>query len=46
LTDQFPVPQTIWAIGVRRIVPGIGVECWNAENSFNLTEGLGFLVFE
>jgi hypothetical protein len=46
LTDQFPVPQTVWAIGVRRIVPGVGVECWNAENSFNLTEGFGFLVFE
>ncbi|MDR1141736.1 MAG: hypothetical protein LBL62_08585, partial [Planctomycetaceae bacterium] len=46
LTDQFPMPQTVWAVGVRRIVPGIGIECWNAENSFNLTEGLGLLVFE
>ncbi|MDR1964415.1 MAG: hypothetical protein LBQ50_11595, partial [Planctomycetaceae bacterium] len=46
LTDQFPTPQTVWAVGVRRIVPGVGIECWNAENSFNLTEGLGFLVFE
>ncbi|MDR0338083.1 MAG: hypothetical protein LBI18_13440 [Planctomycetaceae bacterium] len=46
LTDQFPMPQTVWAVGVRRIVPGFGIECWNAENSFNLTEGLGFLVFE
>ncbi|MDR3197282.1 MAG: hypothetical protein LBU34_05375 [Planctomycetaceae bacterium] len=46
LTDQFPVPQTVWAVGVRRIVPGVGIECWNAENSFNLTEGFGFLVFE
>jgi photosystem II stability/assembly factor-like uncharacterized protein/tetratricopeptide (TPR) repeat protein len=46
LTDQIPMPQTIWAVGIRRIVPGIGIECWNAENSFDLTEGLGFLVFE
>ncbi|MDR2440608.1 MAG: hypothetical protein LBE12_14695 [Planctomycetaceae bacterium] len=46
LTDQLPIPQTVWAIGIRRIVPGIGIECWNAENSFNLTEGFGFLVFE
>jgi photosystem II stability/assembly factor-like uncharacterized protein/tetratricopeptide (TPR) repeat protein len=46
LTDQFPMPQTVWAVGVRRLVPGIGIECWNAENSFNLTEGFGFLVFE
>ena len=46
LTDQFPMPKTVWAVGVRRIVPGQGIECWNAENSFDLTEGLGLLVFE
>jgi hypothetical protein len=46
LTDQFPIPKTVWAVGLRRIVPGQGIECWNAENSFDLTEGLGFLVFE
>jgi len=46
LTGMNPVSQTIWGIGLRRIVPGFGIECWNAENSFGLTEGLGFLVFE
>jgi len=46
LTNQFPVPKTVWGVGVRRIVPGKGIECWNAENSFDLTEGLGLLVFE
>ncbi len=46
LTDQFPMPKTVWAVGIRRIVPGQGIECWNAENSFDLAEGLGLLLFE
>ncbi|MGL4595705.1 MAG: YCF48-related protein [Thermoguttaceae bacterium] len=46
LSDTSPSPGTVWGIGCRRIVPGVGIECWNAENSFNLTEGFGFLVFE
>lgn len=46
LTDRFPMPGEIWAVGLRRIVPGVGVECWNAENSFDLEEGFGFLMFE
>lgn len=46
LTNQCPKPGTLWAVGVRRIVPGFGIECWNAENSFDLSEGFSFLVFE
>ncbi|GHT33870.1 hypothetical protein FACS189427_00220 [Planctomycetales bacterium] len=46
LTGQIPAAGTVWGIGFRRIVPGIGIECWNAENSFGLTEGFGFLMFE
>ncbi len=46
LTNLPPLPKTVWGVGIRRIVPGSGIECWNAENSFNLQEGLGFLVFE
>jgi len=34
----------MWGIAIRRLVPGIGIECWNAENSFDLTEGFGLLV--
>ncbi|MDR0521818.1 MAG: hypothetical protein LBH00_08200 [Planctomycetaceae bacterium] len=45
LTDRPPLPNTVWSAAVRRIVPGIGIECWNAENSFDLTEGFGWLVF-
>ena len=37
-------PTVVWGIAVRRLVPGIGIECWNAENSFDLTEGFGLLA--
>ncbi len=46
LSETFPKSQDVWCIGLRRIVPGVGIECWNAENSDNLTEGFGYLVFE
>jgi hypothetical protein len=37
-------PTITWGIAIRRLVPGVGIECWNAENSFELTEGFGLLV--
>jgi hypothetical protein len=43
LSEQLMRPTTIWGLAVRRLVPGIGIECWNAENSFDLTEGFGLL---
>ncbi|MDR0869762.1 MAG: hypothetical protein LBN39_03125 [Planctomycetaceae bacterium] len=46
LTNYPPQSGTVWAVGVRRIVPGKGIECWNAENADDLTNGFGFLVFE
>lgn len=46
LASRQPLPQTVWGVGIRRIVPGTGIECWNAENSVELSEGLGFLFFE
>jgi hypothetical protein len=45
LTGNLPAPKSVWGVGVRRIVPGVGIECWNAENSINLGEGIGFLIF-
>ncbi|MDR1480709.1 MAG: hypothetical protein LBJ00_17430 [Planctomycetaceae bacterium] len=45
LTGNLPAPKSVWGVGVRRIVPNKGIECWNAENSLNLGEGLGFLMF-
>ncbi len=46
LTDRLPMPGDVWAISLRRLIPGAGTECWNAENSFDLEDGFGFLVFE
>jgi hypothetical protein len=44
--SQSPMkPGTVWGLAIRRLVPGVGIECWNAENSFDLTEGFGLAVF-
>jgi hypothetical protein len=45
LTGNLPAPKSVWGVGVRRIVPNKGIECWNAENSLNLGEGIGLLMF-
>jgi hypothetical protein len=45
LTQQPILPNTVWNIAIRRLVPGVGIESWNAENSFDLHEGFGLLVF-
>lgn len=45
LSSNLPKSKTVWGVGIRRIVPGVGIECWNAENSINLAEGIGFLMF-
>lgn len=46
LGETAPESGAIWGIGLRRIVPGEGIECWNPENSENLTRGFGYLLFE
>ncbi len=38
--------DTAWGLGLRRIVPGVGIECWNAENSFDLEEAFGLMLFQ
>jgi len=45
LSQRPIVPGTVWSLAIRRLVPGVGIECWNAENSFDLTEGFGLVVF-
>ena len=45
LSQRRVVPNTAWCLSIRRLVPGMGIECWNAENSFDLTEGFGLVVF-
>ncbi|MCL2623094.1 MAG: hypothetical protein FWD31_05435, partial [Planctomycetaceae bacterium] len=46
LTDKKPKPGTRWGIALRRIVPGVGIDAWNVDYSFNTREGFGYLVFE
>ncbi|MCL2346679.1 MAG: YCF48-related protein [Planctomycetaceae bacterium] len=43
---QRPGEHLIWGIALRRLVPGVGVECWNAGLSWNTVEGFGYLFFE
>ena len=44
--SESPIQSSvIFGIAIRRLVPDAGIECWNAENSFDLTEGFGLLVF-
>ena len=45
LSQRPMLPNTVWNIAIRRLVPGVGIECWNVENSFELNEGFGLLVF-
>ena len=44
LSGRLMRPSIFWGVGLRRLVPGVGIECWNVENSFDLTEGFGLLV--
>jgi len=44
MSERAMRPTTTWGIAIRRLVPGVGIECWNAENSFELNEGFGLLV--
>lgn len=36
----------VWGVGIRRIVPGLGIECWNEESALGLDEGFGLMLFE
>ncbi|MCF0234682.1 MAG: hypothetical protein HUK22_06860, partial [Thermoguttaceae bacterium] len=41
-----PRPGTIWRLAARRVTPGVGVECWNVENSERGENAFGVLQFE
>ncbi|MDO5580023.1 MAG: YCF48-related protein [Planctomycetia bacterium] len=45
LIDRIPNSADVWNIAIRRIVPGIGQECWNADYSMKGENGFGFLTF-
>lgn len=39
--------QSAWALGLQRIIPGVGLQSWNTPASLEgLPEGFGYLVFQ
>jgi photosystem II stability/assembly factor-like uncharacterized protein len=47
LTGQPPRPREIWAIGVQRVLPGVGFQSWSNPAAVSvLPEGFGYLLFE
>ena len=46
LSARPPKNGDVWRFEARRIVPGVGVECWNVENSNRGRDAFGFLTFE
>jgi len=45
LASQTPQNGDVWRLAVRRIAPGVGVECWNVENSDGGEGAFGLLYF-
>ena len=43
---ESPRLGAVWRLAVRRIAPGVGVECWNVENSERGDGAFGLLQFE
>jgi hypothetical protein len=48
LTAAPPRPRDVWALGLKRIVPGVGFQSWTtpAAAATALPDGFGYLVFE
>lgn len=47
LSPELPAARDAWAIGIRRIVPGVGIQGWAPNPSVQevLPEGFGYLLF-
>ena len=46
LAGQMPEAGTSWAVGVQRIVPGVGFQSWTAPAAPEvIPEGMGYLIF-
>ena len=46
LAAEPPKPKSVWAIGVQRIVPGVGFQSWNQPAAGDvIPEGFGYLLF-
>jgi hypothetical protein len=47
LTGQYPGSRSAWAVGIQRIIPGVGFQSWNTPAAVAVVpEGLGYLIFE
>jgi photosystem II stability/assembly factor-like uncharacterized protein len=47
LTGATPGPATAWAIGLQRVIPGVGFQSWTLPASTAIQpEGFGYLLFE
>ncbi|MDO4586931.1 MAG: YCF48-related protein [Planctomycetia bacterium] len=45
ICERPPTRYEVWALSMRRIIPNVGLECWNVDNSCNGENGFGFLTF-
>jgi len=47
LTGRYPGERDVWAIGLQRIVPGVGFQSWTNPAAVEvIPAGFGYLVFE
>jgi hypothetical protein len=47
LTGVYPGPRAVWAVGIQRIVPGVGFQSWTQPAAIEvLPEGFGWLMFD
>ncbi len=47
LTGRAPQPHDVWAVGIQRVVPGVGFQSWTTPAAIAvLPDGFGYLVFQ
>jgi hypothetical protein len=47
LAGQAPDARQVWALGIQRVVPGVGLQSWNRPAGLDVVpEGFGYLTFE
>ena len=47
LTGDYPRANSVWAVGIQRIVPRVGFQAWNTPATAEVVpEGFGYLIFQ
>ncbi len=47
LTGSYPTAHSVWALGLRRIIPGVGLEGWSTTSGEQIRpEEFGYLIFD